>query len=205
MSGRGKSGDIGPLRPAILLASAIFHAVLFAYLAHYVAQPPDHDEAPSIQVSLVPQSKPSLTHRHTADPRRPNDREPSARTAPEQPIASAASSRASDNIAPSAPSGAEAGQDEAMAGVRRALRGLKCDREQLSREEQEQCETQRWARAAPVTARLNLDPTGRFAKNPEPFLSRRPKKGCRLRLTGDVDAMGDDMNSRAGITCVKRF
>jgi len=86
------------------------------------------------------------------------------------------------------------------------LRGLRnCDRPTFTRQERERCEAERWAGVAPVAPRLNLDPSGRYAKDPTPYLVRRPEKGCRARMTGEVDARGDDENVRAGVTCVKRF
>jgi hypothetical protein len=75
----------------------------------------------------------------------------------------------------------------------------------MTRQERERCDAERWARVAPAAPRLNLDPAGRYARNLEPFLSRRPKDGCRARLAGDVDARGNDMNARAGVTCVVPF
>jgi hypothetical protein len=108
--------------------------------------------------------------------------------------------------APLTSSDAAPGDEELAAGVRQALRRLRgCDRAQLTRDERERCEARRWVGPAPVAARLDLDPSRRYAENPEPFLSRRPTNGCRARATGDVDAMGDDGNARAGITCVKPF
>jgi hypothetical protein len=93
---------------------------------------------------------------------------------------------------------------EGAAQGRPALRGLRgCDL--ATREARERCEVERWSRAAPVAPRLNLDPSGRYAKDPEPFLLRRPKDGCRARMGGDVDARGDDSNVRAGVTCVVPF
>jgi hypothetical protein len=80
-----------------------------------------------------------------------------------------------------------------------------CDRPTFTRQERERCEAERWAGAAPGAARLNLDPSGRYAEDPTPYLTRRPEKGCRIRMTGEADARGDDGNVRAGVTCVKRF
>ena len=129
-----------------------------------------------------------------------------ARTEPVFPIQPLAPSLPGGDAAPVAPSGAAPREDDVAARTRQALRRLRgCDQARLTREEREQCETERWARAAPVTARLNLDLSGRYAKDSTPFLLRRPTNGCRARLAGDVDAMGDDSNARAGILCVVPF
>jgi len=109
------------------------------------------------------------------------------------------SSASTGDVSPIEPAPAEA--------QRPVLQGLRagCDSVRLTRQEREDCEAKRWAGLEKAVPRLNLDPTGRYARNPEPFLSRKPEKGCRARLTGDVDGMGNDMNARAGVTCVKRF
>lgn len=186
------------MRSVSLLASAIFHAILFVALVRYLAPPPGYEEPPSIQVSLVPPVRPERAHRAVADPARSDDRGALAQTEPVLPIQSAPTSLANGDAA--------SGEAEGPAKGRPALRGLRgCDPVRLTREERERCEAERWARVAPVTTPLNLDPTGRYAKNPEPFLSRRPTDGCRARLTGDVDPMGNDMNARAGVTCVIPF
>lgn len=110
-----------------------------------------------------------------------------------------------EGVAPLASGGAPSQADLTAKG-RQALRGLGgCDRVTMTREERERCEAERWARVGQASPRLNLDPSGRYAKNPEPFLLRRPKDGCRARMGGDVDAMGDDSNVRAGVTCVVPF
>lgn len=194
------------MRSVALLASAVFHAVLFVLLVRYLAPPPGYEEPPSIQVSLVPPLRPERAHRDLADPAQSEARDALAQTEPVLPVQPAATSQADGGAAPLTPSGAAPGEAEIAARGRQALRGLRgCDLARLTREERERCETERWARVPQVTARLNLDPTGRYAKNPEPFLSRRPKDGCRARLTGDVDPMGNDMNARAGVTCVIPF
>lgn len=86
-----------------------------------------------------------------------------------------------------------------------AMKGLKgCSRLGMTRQERLDCEERRWANAE-SQPKLDLDPKGRYAADGEPFLSKRPTKGCRGRATGDVGAFGDDSNVRAGITCVMPF
>lgn len=205
MSRWGKSGGRRALRPVALLASAIFHAALLVLLVRYLAPPPVYDEPPSIQVSLVPPLRSERAPRD-ADPARSDHRGALAQTEPALPIQPLPPWPPNGGAAPSTPSGAAPGEAEGAAKGLLALRGLRgCDLARLTPQDRERCEAERWARVAPVTARLNLDPTGRYAKNPEPFLSRRPKDGCRARLTGDVDPMGNDMNARAGVTCVVPF
>lgn len=195
MDGRRGPRGVGALA---LFVSAIAHGILFILLARYVgAGLPEAVERP-IQVTLVPPSEPKLLRSKV----RPTLRRPyrDATTPSTAPVASQPPPSASTGgVSPIAPAPAEA--------QRPVLQGLRagCDSVRLTREEREDCEAKRWAGLAPAAPRLNLDPTGRYARNPEPFLSRRPEKGCRARATGDTDGMGNDMNARAGVTCVKRF
>ena len=197
MSRWRKSGGGGVLRLAAFLAAVVFHAILLFFLVRYLPPAPTYGEPPSIQVSLVPPPRSGRAARDAAPTRSPN-RDALARAQPVLPI---------QPLAPLSPNGGVApGEAGVAARGLQALRGLRgCDLARLTREERERCEIERWARVPPATTRLNLDPTGRYAKNPEPFLSRRPKDGCRARLTGDVDPMGNDMNARAGVTCVVPF
>jgi hypothetical protein len=203
---RGRSPG-GAVRTAALVASGVLHAVLLVLLVRYAARgTPTHREPPTIQAMLVPPDRPGPTHRDRLRPPSSDDRDALARAAPVLPVQAATPHPG--EVAPFTPGDAlpdTTAPSEADVAAK-ALRGLRgCDRVELTRQEREDCEAQRWARAAPVTARLNLDLSGRYAKNPEPFLLRRPKKGCRARMGGDPDARGDDSNVRAGVTCVKPF
>jgi hypothetical protein len=208
---RGKSRG-GAVRTAALVASAVFHAVLLALLVRYATQEtPVYDEPPTLQATLVPPDRPGPeAHRDRIGPRAPDSRDVLARTAPGLPVQAVAPPVLGD-VAPFTPGAASPGaaspsEADVAARGRQALRGLGgCDRAALTLKEREDCEAQRWAGVAQVAKRLNLDPSGRYARNPEPFLSRRPSKGCRVRVAGDVDGMGNDMNARAGVTCVKPF
>jgi hypothetical protein len=206
---RGRSRG-GAARTAAFVASAVFHAVLLVLLVRYASQgTPTYREPPAIQAMLVPPDRPGPVHRDRAGPRSSDDHDALARTAP-APLAPSAASPPPADVAPftlgASPDTIAPGEADLAARGRQALQGSRgCDRGELTREQREDCEAQRWARAAPVTPRLNLDPSGRYARNPEPFLSRRPSKGCRVRVAGDVDGMGNDMNARAGVTCVKPF
>lgn len=201
---KGGLRGVRGFRLAVLVASTLFHAALFAFLAHNVAEAPNHEEARTLKVSLVSPPPQPRTRRNPTNPSPPKVHGLPGPTHPEKLVSPVAASPSAANVQP-ALGGAGRTGDEPRAGEQRALRGLGgCDQRRLTREEREQCEAQAWSRAGP-DIRLNLDPTGRFAKNPEPFLSRRPDKGCRIRLTGEDDPRGDDMNARAGVTCVKRF
>lgn len=148
-----------------------------------------------MRVSLVPPRSPPPRAERVARGQTPEPRARGPSVLPAPPPASDAS-------APT-PQHASEGHPPPQ-GVLRGLRG--CDGPDLTREERERCRTDLWARTAPtLTARLDLDPAGRFAGHAEPFLSRRPSNGCRLRATGDTDVMGDSQGVRAGLTCVLPF
>jgi hypothetical protein len=200
---RGRSPG-GAVRTAALVASGVLHAVLLVLLVRYAAQgTPTYREPPTIQAMLVPADRQGPAHRDRIRPPSSDDRDALARTAPVPPVQAVAPLPGEGAPNTTAPNTVPPSEADVAA---RALRGLRgCDRVELTRQEREDCEAQRWAKAAPVTARLNLDLSGRYARNPEPFLLRRPKNGCRARMGGDVDAMGDDSNVRAGVTCVKPF
>jgi hypothetical protein len=187
---------------AVLLASAVFHAVLLIALVRYLPPPPIYAEGPSLEVSLIAPPRSSRARRVVAKRARPDDRGALVQTAPTLSIPAVSPSSSEGDASPPAPGGDASGDGAAQR--RPALRGLRgCDL--ATREARERCEAERWARAAPVAPRLNLDPSGRYARDPEHFLLRRPKDGCRARMGGDVDARGDDSNVRAGVTCVVPF
>jgi hypothetical protein len=51
---------------------------------------------------------------------------------------------------------------------------------------------------------LNLDPQGRYVSNPEPYLTRMPKNGCKVRAAGDAGPMGQQ-GVAAGVSCGLSF
>lgn len=184
------------VRPVALGASVVFHAVLVLVLARFLAQTPIQAEAPVMRVTLV------------SPPERSVPRQAAKREISRERRVETTTARATPAIAdlPVAPRIAAPGDGGVAGRAQQALQGLAgCERAGLSREERERCETRRWASADAPATRLNLDPSGRYVEDAEPFLSRRPKKGCRVRAAGDTNAMGDSGNARAGFTCVIPF
>lgn len=189
----------GRVRAAAIASSVAFHLILLAVLARYLAQVASYAEPPVVQVVLV---RPPLSARPA--PSTPERRDP-RRRAPLQPHLPAPAPPGVETL-PLAPGPAPQAQDTLPGRARQTLRGLAgCDSPRLTREERERCDARRWAQRGPADPKLNLDISGRYVENPEPFLSRRPTKGCRVRATGDVSPMGDDGNARAGVTCVVPF
>lgn len=199
MPGRARIDRRRGAGTAALLASLAFHGAVLLILARYLAQVPASAEAPVVNVTLVPARPPPAARR--APPDRPRDvRRPAAITAP---LRAPLPPHVPPLVLPPPPP--EAATLDARA--QRTLRSLTgCDPgARLTPEERERCETRRALRGAPSAARLKLDPSGRYVENPQPFLSRRPKDGCRARATGDVDPMGDSGAVRAGVGCAFSF
>lgn len=104
--------------------------------------------------------------------------------------------------------------DEATAGpptdaVRPVLRGLLgCDHAALlglTAEERRRCLDQLPGEARQAVApRLNLDLHGAFGRPAEPYLARKPSKGCKAAAAGDADPMGK-VGATAGLKCAWSF
>lgn len=198
MSGTSSGFDRADGRLAILLASAVLHGALAFLLLRHLSQTPAPVDERALQVSLIPMERlrgdraqpdrPRSARRDTPSPSRPQPEPAAPSSAPGPPSAGVASDAlGSDGL--------------------RTLRGLSgcAYPARLTAEERERCETRRWAGSGRGVGRLNLDPSGRYVENPEPYLVRRPKNGCRVRATGDVDPMGDTGNARAGVGCAWSF
>jgi hypothetical protein len=77
----------------------------------------------------------------------------------------------------------------------------------LSPEERNRCQDALIAQGkAGPQVRVDLDPRGLYAQDPdaEPYLVRRPKKGCKVMATGDQTAAGAS-GAAAGIRCAVPF
>jgi hypothetical protein len=72
----------------------------------------------------------------------------------------------------------------------------------LSSEERRRCQDQLASRTDAPPVPLDLDPRGLGLSdgNPEPYLSRRPKNGCKVRAGGDATPMGKE-GAASGMSC----
>lgn len=186
-------------RKLALAASAAFHAVLFLLLAWRLGRMPPAPEPPIINVQLVRPSAPD-------EPRRESQRRAETTAVPPRILA------APPDSMPGAPVIQSPLAPAAEPGVRQALRRrVGCGHATLfglSRAEREDCD-ERLADAArganSELARLDLGKNGAFQPdNPEPYLARRPTKGCKVRAGGDKTPSGDD-GAAAGIACAWPF
>ncbi len=97
-------------------------------------------------------------------------------------------------------------------GVGRTLRGLLgCEHAALlalTAQERERCRDQLAAQGVreqgAAQPRLNFDRRGDLTRNPEPYLQRKAKDGCKARAGGDVGAMGE-IGAAAGVGCAWSF
>jgi hypothetical protein len=75
-----------------------------------------------------------------------------------------------------------------------------CDRAGLTDAERASCGMRLAANRPTTPAPLNLDPHGRYVSDPEPYLTRMPKNGCKVRAAGDATPFGEE-GVAAGISC----
>lgn len=195
---RGSEG-----RALAIAASAAVHAGLFLLLAWRLGETPPVAESPVMVVELTPWPARQPPNAAPAQP------QSAARRRDEREVVARPSLPPLPGAAPPAPFAT----GEAQAGpAGHALRGLlDCRPSNLHRlpaKARERCERKLAGdpalRTASAGPRLNLDPSGRYVREEEPYLARRPKKGCKVRTAGDVDAMGEH-GAAGGVACVIPF
>lgn len=180
---------------AAIVGSCLLHAVLIGLALRHLGEATLFSPAPTMSVELVPwrtERPPALKRAARPEPA-PAPSRPEALARPpsnESPTANAVLPPA--GLAP---------------GVRRALRGLTgCDR--LPREERDTCHDRLAATGQDDPTRpprLNLDPRGQFAENPEAYINRKPKNGCKLRAAGEAGALVQKDGARAAFSCAWDF
>jgi hypothetical protein len=184
---------LGPWRwaAAIVISLSVNSFVVVVFWELRLA--PVYDSAPPIVVRFIPRltmprfSSEAFKHPHArAAPRafRPSSAPAPAPSAP----ASAASTGAP-------PIGAD------VANVSGALRGVfGCNLPYLTDAERIACGERFAANRPSIPTALNLDPHGRYVSNPEPYLNRMPKNGCKVRAAGDATPFGKE-GVAAGVSC----
>ncbi len=190
-----------PGRNLAIAVSIAAHVLAFLALFWKFGAAPTYAELPAMNVQLAPPpaSRPSpepstrTTKPHLARTL-PNAAPPNLPPAPVNPAPEAA-----------APEVAQQPPD----GVRNVLRrAAGCDPAALvglSAAEREAC-LDRLAKGRGGPSGLNLDRRGDYAaaKNPAPYLTRKPRNGCKATAAGDVAPSGDQ-GAKAGIGCAWSF
>jgi len=167
-----------------LAAAVVFSLGVNSFVAGFFWQlrlAPVYDSTPATVVQFVPR----LTLPRHSEPTR---RHP-ARSAPlavRPPLAPVATPGAPAPVAPSAPAVAPPAGAE-VANPSRALRGMfGCKLAHLTDAERAACAARLAANLPASPTPLNFDPHGRYVSDPEPYLTRMPKNGCKVRASGDA-------------------
>lgn len=187
-------------RQALCVAlAALFH--LFFVLALLWGVEPSHPvQARPMEIVLVapwtpsPAVVPPNLSPPGRDPRRQEDDRAALGESEPQ-----ASRNAEDGRPAGVPAVGRTGSAPQIRGVRR------CGRLARTREERDACDEQLGA-GLPVSGAPNgfdIDPERRY-EAADPYLTRRPKDGCKAGAGGSTDPMGKE-GPAAGIWCVKRF
>jgi hypothetical protein len=195
------------VRTLAIGASASVHIVLLILLLWRLGTAPSFAVTPVMNVELMPLRR---IREAAAEPRRERTDLTSATTstaAPPMPPAV----RPGDRPVTAPDSGAASVAPEAT-GMQQALRGLLgCQHAALvglTAREREHCQDRLAAEAAgqlgSAAPKLNLDQRGAFGRDPEPYLNRKPKNGCKLKAGGDVSVMGQQ-GEAAALSCAWSF
>ena len=185
-------------RLMLLALSVGAHVVVLGWLMvqrHVLTPAP---EAPTMEVLLAPPifRRPAhVPQRRTEPPPRPH----AARSPERAPI-----QRQDPDVA-ARPAGAGEAAPAAPPALRRALRGLiACRLADLTDEERQRCDERLAAVEDRIGRKLDLDVRGDFGRDPDPYLARRPKNGCKARAGGDADPAGKQ-GAAVGIGCAWAF
>jgi len=191
-------------RALAIAASVAAHALFLLFLLWRLGAAPGLQETLAINVELT-----RLWPRVRQAPDKPKRErtvpESRVRTPPARTTPSPLEARAAEAPGPVAPPGV-------AETLRPTLRGLLgCEPSalvRLSPEERQRCRERLGAEAvhaaAQPGARLNLDPTGRFAVDATPYLARKPHNGCKVGAGGDAGPSGQE-GAAAGIKCAWSF
>jgi hypothetical protein len=191
-----------------VLLAAVFHVGLVALLIWSLRSPIVGSGERAVEVVLIPPTTtPAVRTPALAVPGRRR-----SAGGPKPPLAVSPPLGAGQAPAPWRPSSPGSAAPPALAdAVRAALRSrLGCASANLfglSPEERRRCQevAAAAARVAPPIA-LDLDPRGLYALDPdaEPYLVRKPKKGCKPMAAGDQAPVGAS-GAAAGISCAVPF
>ena len=181
-------------RWAAAIAFSLFVNSLVVVVFWELRLAPVYDSAPPVVVRLMtrlasPRSSAAAT-KHAQARSASLAFRPALAPAPSAP---ASATPSAPKVAP--PNGAD------VANLSGALRGLfGCNLPHLTDAERTACGGRLAANRPTVPTALNFDPHGRYASNPEPYLNRMPKNGCKVRAAGDATPFGRE-GVAAGVSC----
>lgn len=189
-------------RTLAIVLSAVAHAGLFLLFAWRLGDTPERPEPPVMIVELTPWPKRAAPPEPREAPRRA---EPAERHRPQ--ITARPSLPPPPGIAPPAAAPFETGDVQGGQVLRGLMDCRPANLDRLSPEARERCERRLVGDPALKSAsgqRLNLDPSGRYVQEDEPYLARRPKKGCKVRAGATRDPMGKQ-GPATGVACAMPF
>ena len=185
-------------RWGVVLGSVAFHALLVALFVLDLARGPAAGPEPPTMTVFLERGSPPVRPR------------PSSRGGPGTPRAAVKTEPApAESIAgPASPSSAEgAAVAEAPAADLRGLGGCRlATLDRLSADARARCQ-ERLAQAMDQgrATRPNLDPTGRFARDARPYLTRPPHNGCKPVAGVKDDGPMGQTSATLGIGCAWSF
>ena len=180
-------------------ASLAIHGVLLVIFVQSLGSWAPFTDGPVMTVELAPQPHAHASHPTSLPRRKRKVTRAGANRSPEPPAPDS-----HETIRASPPPAAAPG-----GGARQALRYLVgCENAAffgLTPEERRHCEDQVIAqRSASTSLQFNLIPRGQSVGDPEPYLNRRPRNGCKVRAAGVKAPMGQE-GPATGITCARPF
>jgi|GraSoiStandDraft_4_1057263.scaffolds.fasta_scaffold216353_3 hypothetical protein len=187
-------------RSGAFAASVAAHAVLFGLLVWHLGRTPERAEPPTMNVRLVAPPRARPPDAKTPSRSVAHQRAPAPEVIPARPALLEVPPTVAPRLAEPAPPGGAQPALRALVGCQHA------DLLQLSSKERDRCQDRFAAAPAVAPPSVNLDKDGRFAagQNDEPYLSRRPTKGCKVRTVGDQAPSGEQ-GGAAGVQCVFKF
>ncbi len=199
---RGPEARISRGRLWGVAGSIAAHVVLLAIALWSLRTPGPPPEPNTVQVQLV---RPSLPLARPKPPRAVL--EPGRRAS--VPLIPPPRSQAPEGAAAPPPIAVPSEEEEATGAVRSTLRAaLGCEHAALlglSAEERQRCQEKMAGHGEAARLAFNLDPHGHYARdpNPEPYLVRKPKNGCKPMAHADQTPNGTA--AFVGVACGKQF
>jgi hypothetical protein len=192
---------VAPGRNLAIAVSVVAHALAALALFWKLGATPTYQELPAMNVQLAPRP----TSRPPAERSVRTTRPHLARVLPNSAPSNVPPVLASPADEPPAPQAAPQPPDSVRSVLRRAAGCEPAALVGLSPAERDAC-LDRLAKGRGGPSGLNLDRRGDYAaaKNPAPYLTRKPRNGCKATGAGDTAPSGDQ-GFKAGVGCAWSF
>jgi hypothetical protein len=185
---------------AAAIAVSLCANTLVAELFWELRVTPIYDSTPATVVQLAPRL--TLPRYSSETAKRPPRR--SARLAVRPDFARTPVPGAPASVVPTPPTAAPQPGGAGVANISGALRGMfGCDLAPLTDAERAACAERLAANVPRRPAPFNFDPHGLYVTDPEPYLTRKPKNGCKVMASGDT--VKGQNGVAAGVGCAWSF